>query len=162
LRRAESDERFVRIATGIDPLPLQLELHRAAAAVGSEPVQRRTYPDTPHGRWSTSRGALHAGRLVNITTRRAEHRNVFWPAWGALPSLRPMVFGLMARVQAVELGSILITKLPAGGEILPHNDRGSWAPEALQHQGAYHGRRQRGGALRGEDCGRWRARYLDV
>jgi hypothetical protein len=35
----------------------------------------------------------------------------------------------MRRVSAVELGSILITKLPPGGRILPHTDAGSWAPE---------------------------------
>jgi hypothetical protein len=120
--------RFVRIATGIDPLPLLLELHRADALWDQNP-QRRTYPDSPHRAMVDITVRYMPEGLVNITTRRAEHRNVFWPAWGALPSLRPMVFGLMARVQATELGSIIITKLPAGGEILPHSDRGSWAPE---------------------------------
>jgi mannose-6-phosphate isomerase-like protein (cupin superfamily) len=60
--------------------------------------------------------------------RRREHRNVFWPAWYALPALRPVVFGLMARVQAVELGSILLTRLPPGKQIEPHSDAGNWAP----------------------------------
>jgi hypothetical protein len=66
---------------------------------------------------------------VSLDSRRLEHRNVFWPAWQALPSLRPMIFALMQRVAAVELGSILITKLPPGASILPHSDAGSWAPE---------------------------------
>jgi hypothetical protein len=120
--------RFVRIASGIDQLPLQLELHRAPQLWDQHPF-RRTYPDTPHGQMTDIVVRYMPEGLVNITTRRAEHRNIFWPAWSALPSLRPMIFGLMARVQAVELGSILITKLPAGGEILPHSDLGSWAPE---------------------------------
>jgi hypothetical protein len=64
-----------------------------------------------------------------MEARRLEHRNVFWPAWYALPALRPMVFALMTRVQAVELGSILITKLPPGKMIQPHSDAGNWAPE---------------------------------
>jgi hypothetical protein len=66
---------------------------------------------------------------VTLDARRQEHRNVFWPAWQELPSLRPMIFALMHRVAAVELGSILITRLPPGGEILPHSDAGNWAPE---------------------------------
>jgi mannose-6-phosphate isomerase-like protein (cupin superfamily) len=39
-----------------------------------------------------------------------------------------MVFALMHRVAAVELGSILLTKLPPGEMIQPHSDAGSWAP----------------------------------
>ena len=54
---------------------------------------------------------------------------MFWPAWHELPALRPMVFALMGRVGAVELGSILITKLPPGQMIQPHTDAGNWAPE---------------------------------
>jgi quercetin dioxygenase-like cupin family protein len=65
---------------------------------------------------------------VTMEARRLEHRNVFWPAWYRLPALRPMVFALMTRVQAVELGSILITKLPPGKRIEPHSDAGNWAP----------------------------------
>ena len=66
---------------------------------------------------------------LTMDARRLEHRNLFWPAWHELPALRPMVFGLMQRVAATELGSILITKLPPGGRIQPHSDAGSWAPE---------------------------------
>jgi hypothetical protein len=79
-----------------------------------------------------------------------------------LPSLRPMIFGLMARVQAVELGSILITKLPAGGEILPHSDQGSWAPE---HYNCKAHITVAGSALvrsRTSGSALMRARYLDL
>lgn len=34
----------------------------------------------------------------------------------------------MARVQASHLGGVLITRIPAGGRILPHADKG-WHPE---------------------------------
>ena len=40
-----------------------------------------------------------------------------------------MILALMTRVGAVELGSILLTKLPAGEMIEPHSDIGNWAPE---------------------------------
>jgi hypothetical protein len=52
----------------------------------------------------------------------------FWPAWHALPSVAPLAFALMARFRAVQLGNILITHIPAGGEVKAHVDRG-WSPE---------------------------------
>ena len=45
-------------------------------------------------------------------------------AYAKLPQLRPIIFGLMARCEAVRLGGVLMTKLPAGGLIEPHIDFG--------------------------------------
>lgn len=121
--------RFVRIAQGLDTLPVMLELHRARQ-LWDRNSQRRLYPGTPHAAMvDITVRYMPEYRLTSLDVRREEHRNVFWPAWRELPSLRPLVFGLMTRVQAVELGSILITKLPPGGEILPHTDAGNWAAE---------------------------------
>ena len=53
----------------------------------------------------------------------------FYPAWNALPHLRPIVFGLMARCEAVQLGGVLITRVPAGCAVARHNDRNRWHPE---------------------------------
>lgn len=53
---------------------------------------------------------------------------VFYPAWSALPHLRPLVFSLMARLEAVQLGGILITRVPGGQQVAPHHDRGRWHP----------------------------------
>ncbi len=123
--------RFVQIASGVDTLPVMLELNRAADLWDRNP-ERRLYPGTPHAAMTDitvrymPETQLAAGGLE---ARFREHRNVFWRAWNALPSLRPMVFALMHRVGAVELGSILITKLPSGRRIEPHSDAGSWAPE---------------------------------
>lgn len=121
--------RFVKIADGVETLPLLLELARNEQLWDQRP-DRRLYPGTPHGAMTdiTAR-YMPEGDLVDLDVRRREHRNVFWPAWHALPALRPVVFGLMARVQAVELGSILITRLPPGKQIEPHSDAGNWAPE---------------------------------
>lgn len=119
--------RFTLIAHGVDTLPLALELARNETLWDANPF-RRVYPDSPH-RDMTDIIARYMPGEVTRERRMSEHRNVFWPAWHALPSLRPLVFGLMARVQAVELGSVLITRLPPGKSILPHNDvEGGWAP----------------------------------
>ena len=121
--------RFLKIADGIETLPLRLELARNEHLWDQRP-DRRLYAGTPHAAMTdiTARYMPEAD-LTDLEVRGREHRNVFWPAWHALPALRPVVFGLMARVQATELGSILITRLPPGKRIEPHSDAGSWAPE---------------------------------
>lgn len=120
--------RFVQIASGIDTTPVMLELARNADLWDQNP-ERRLYPGTPHADMVDITVRYMPPEDVTLASRRGEHRNVWWPAWHLLPSLRPLVFALMHRVAAVELGSILITKLPHGGRILPHSDLGNWAPE---------------------------------
>jgi hypothetical protein len=122
---------FQQVAVGIDTIPVLLELTRNAHLWDHNPA-RRLYPGTPHADMvDITVRYMPPERLATggLDIRRLEHRNVWWPAWHLLPSLRPLVFGLMHRVAAVELGSILLTKLPPGGEIKPHSDKGSWAPE---------------------------------
>lgn len=120
--------RFVQIASGIDTTPVLLDLARNPHLWDQNP-ERRTYPGTPHAGMVDITARYMPPEDITLESRRQEHRNVWWPAWYHLPSLRPLVFGLMSRVAAVELGSIIITKLPLGGEILPHSDAGSWAAE---------------------------------
>jgi hypothetical protein len=120
--------RFVQLASGVDVVPVMLELARADHLWDKNP-ERRLYAGSPHSAMTDITVRYMPEADITMETRRLEHRNVFWPAWHALPSLRPMVFALMARVQAVELGSILITKLPPGKAIEPHSDKGHWAPE---------------------------------
>lgn len=120
---------FLRIAQGFDVVPIMLELHRSPG-LWDENTHRQCYPNTPHAATSSVWVRYRpAAEIKELSSFSEEHRNVFWPAWYALPSLRPLVFNLMARVSAVELGSILITRLLPGGEVLPHSDRGGWAPE---------------------------------
>ena len=120
--------RFVQVADRVETLPLQMELLRNDDLWDRNP-ERRLYPGTPHAAMTDITVRYMPGMDVTLETRRLEHRNEFWPAWQRLPALRPVVFGLMARVQAVELGSILITRLPPGKQIDPHSDAGNWAPE---------------------------------
>jgi hypothetical protein len=57
------------------------------------------------------------------------HFPVWYPAWDRLPALRPIVFDLMATVEATHLGGILITRIPPHGRIKTHHDRGGWHAE---------------------------------
>lgn len=121
---------FLRIATGVDVTPALLELHRQPE-LWDEFTERKTADRTPHAAMSDiwlryrARADLEADRSSYLTP----HTPVFYPAWSKLPALRPIVFGVMTRVQAVQLGGMLITRLPPGGEILPHDDLGSWHAE---------------------------------
>jgi hypothetical protein len=53
----------------------------------------------------------------------------FYPAWHALPALPAIVFPIMFQCRAVYLGGVLITRIPPGGAVLPHHDRGTWHSE---------------------------------
>lgn len=48
-----------------------------------------------------------------------------YPAWRLIPQLRPLIYDLMRRVEAVRLGRVIITKLPPGKSITPHVDGGA-------------------------------------
>jgi hypothetical protein len=119
---------FALVATGIDVLPLVLDLHRqpelwnahtartggAGAFEGTDDI------------WVRFRDP------AELTGREAFAEPfvpVMYPAWAALPHLRPLVFSLMARLEAVQLGGILITRVGPGRAVKKHNDRGRWHPE---------------------------------
>ncbi len=57
------------------------------------------------------------------------HLAVFYPAWDAMPALRPIVFDLMRKVEGVLLAGILITRIPSGGNVAPHKDDVGWHPQ---------------------------------
>lgn len=50
-----------------------------------------------------------------------------YPAWSRLPQLRPLIFDAMRFVEGVQLGRVVITRLPPGGRITPHMDMGEAA-----------------------------------
>jgi hypothetical protein len=119
---------FQQIATGIDVLPLVLELYRQPELWNQH--NARTGGDGSFAGtddiWVRFRDP---GELTSAAAFSEPFTPVFYPAWHALPHLRPLVFGLMARLEAVQLGGLLITRVPPGCQVLPHDDRGRWHPE---------------------------------
>ncbi len=119
---------FHLIAQGIDVVPLQLALHRQPDLFDVY-NERRTAPGSPHSqmtdiwvRYNDRRPFEQKGSFEGLND---PHESVWYPAAARLPEIRPIVFGLMARVEGERLGGILITKLPPGGRIDPHID-GGW------------------------------------
>lgn len=120
---------FEKIASGIDVGPL-------LAQIEAQPELWCVHPERTHADESPFAGTsdiwvrFRDKRELTEPKHYGEmHYPVFYPAWDKLPALRPIVFHVMSLVRATHLGGILITKIPAGGWIKPHNDRGSWHAE---------------------------------
>lgn len=118
---------LVRIAAGIDTAPLLLAIARQPNLWNRHTV-RKTAPETPHAdmsdiwlRYNDEKPFKESGDYSKFND---EHDPIFYPEWYALPQVRPIVFGLMARVEGVRLGGVMITKIPPGGRIVPHADDG--------------------------------------
>jgi len=121
--------KIMRLAHGVDVMSVLLDLARSPW-LWDQNKTRREYAGTPHSAMTDIWVRFRPQReIVGIESHNEEYRCEFWPAWYQLPALRGHIFALMTRVQAVELGSILITRLPPGAMIDPHSDAGSWAPE---------------------------------
>lgn len=93
---------------------------------------RTKQPNSPHIETSDIWLRFRDPRELTSPERYGEpHFAVFYPAWHVLSAIQPIVFSIMADVRAVYLGGILITRIPPGGCVRPHNDRGSWHAEYL-------------------------------
>jgi len=57
-----------------------------------------------------------------------EHDASWYPAADVIPELRTMALDVMRQVEGVRLGGVLITRIPPGGKVQPHIDRG-WHAE---------------------------------
>ncbi len=120
---------FQHIASGIDVVPLALALARQPELWNTH-NERKTFEGSAHGGTSDIwvRYNDPANLALGYAAYTSEHDSVWHAAYAKLPQVRPIVFGVMARCEAVRLGGVLITKIPAGGHVLPHTDSG-WHPE---------------------------------
>ena len=53
---------------------------------------------------------------------RGPHDPVWYPAADLLPAVKDIAFEIMHRVRGERLGAVLITRIPAGGQVKPHID----------------------------------------
>jgi hypothetical protein len=118
---------FERVAASFDVAPVMAQIDAQPELWDALPF--RTRAKTFQG---TSDIWLRYRPLAELTepARFAEpHFASFYPPWHALPAVQPIVFDLMRIERGTMLGGILITRIPPGGRILPHHDRGSWHAE---------------------------------
>lgn len=111
---------FLPIATNIDTVPLMNAL-ASHPELWDQNTLRTKHPGTAHADISDILVWFNdpAGDVAN------DREVIPFPAWSILPQIRPLVFDLMRRVEAVRLGRVIITKLPAGKAITPHADGGA-------------------------------------
>lgn len=84
---------------------------------------RTTFHNTPHHdiddiwlRFSDPKVCKTTGNVIG------DSYPIWYPAAHQLIEVRPIIMDLMRRVDAYELGRVLITRLKPGGRILPHTD----------------------------------------
>lgn len=118
---------FEKIMSGVDVSQILAQLD-ANPHLWDQNTVRKTAPGTPHSGmsdiWVRYKDVAPHEATGNYSTFCDEHVPVWYPAWGAIPALRPFVFDLMAQVEGEMLGGILITRIPPGARIEKHVDRG--------------------------------------
>lgn len=139
---------FLKIAQGINMLPLMLELKRNPE-LWDENTLRTKHPGTAHSQVSDiwiwfneifdlpeyNREQLELGLPLDKYSVVANDKEVIsYRAWKLLPSARNIIFPLMSQVQAVRIGRVIITKLPPGKTITPHVDGGAPATYFQRYQ----------------------------
>lgn len=119
---------FHRITTGIDVLPLVLAIKRRPH-LWKEDTYLRDYPQGPFKNIESImlrfpvKGVYETEEeLKNHLSTYDQHENVDYPPYKVLPEARPLVMGLMSRVEGERLGRVMINKISPGGVIYPHKD----------------------------------------
>lgn len=117
---------FIKVASDFDVIGLKRALISQPTLFG-ERKDRATYGGSPHGAMTDIWVRYnHPDNLKSggLGVFNQEHDSVWYPVADRIPEVKPIVFRLMALVEGERLGGVLITKLPPGGRIAPHIDRG--------------------------------------
>lgn len=120
---------FLKIADNVDVMPILTELQRHPE-LWNQYRLRKDRTNSPHVEMSDiwvryrdiNKYVEEHGE--DFSKFNDEHDGVWYPSFYAIPQLRPIIFGLMARVEGERLGGVLITKIPPGGKIAKHRDFG--------------------------------------
>ena len=124
---------FQKIMEGLNVEPVVADLERHGY-LWNQHTARRDAVGSPHSRMSDiwvryNDCAPYEAGVKPWAEFNDQHIAIWYPAWEALKSLQPLVNRIVSETQAWMIGGILITKIPPGGVIDPHVDRG-WHVEA--------------------------------
>lgn len=123
---------FLRLASGVNVLPVLTAL-AAKSELWNVHSIRTAHPASPHAQaddilvFFNDIPADPAQVVNDIQTRP-------YPAWSALPQLRPLIFDLMRLTEAVQLGRVIISRLAPGARIASHVDEGAPATFYQRYQ----------------------------
>lgn len=124
-------QHFIKICDGIDVAPLRRQIEANPQLWNIHP-NRTGFQGSPFAGssdiWLRYRDKAE---LIEADDFKAPHWSSNYAAWHVLTAAQEIVFDLARIVRAVHVGGVLITRIPSGGRILPHDDRGSWHAENL-------------------------------
>lgn len=133
-------ENFVRIAQGVDVVPLQLALRRRPY-LWREDTYLRDYPQGPFKQIESIMLRFPVKSVFETEEERQkilstydQHESVDYPPYAKLPEARALIMPLMARVEGERLGRCMINKIAPGGQIFPHAD----TPEHAAYYSRFH------------------------
>jgi hypothetical protein len=120
---------FLRIADGVDVTPV---LHALAINPGlwDENTLRTAHAETAHAAVSDIWLMFNDPDGVVVNDIQVKP----YPAWDVLKPLRALILELMHRVNGVQLGRCIVTRLPPGKTITPHVDGGAPATFYTRYQ----------------------------
>src|SRR5690348_2952187 len=111
----------------LDVGPLLRQLERNSSVWNRYTLRTQGYETTPHKAvsdvwvrfrsWDEFDG--DAARFANT-----EHESVWYPCVHQIPAAWSLARRVYRRVGGKKLGGVLITRIPAGGEVKPHQDHG--------------------------------------
>lgn len=114
---------FLKIAEGVNVQPLMIAL-ATHPELWDQNQLRTTHPGTAHS--AVSDILVWFNEIPEDPSVVIDDRQTIpYPAWAALPQLRHIIFDLLRLVEGVQLGRVIITRLPPGKFIKPHVDGGA-------------------------------------
>jgi len=114
---------FLKIADNVDVLPIMLALN-SKPDLWNENTLRTNHPLSPHTE-SSDVWVLFNEIPTNPEAVVNDIQTIPYRAWNEIPHLRNIIFDLMRRVEGVQLGRVIITKLSPGKKIPTHVDEGA-------------------------------------
>ena len=123
---------FLKLAFGIDVIPALREL-AVNQHLWNENNLRTTHPASSHTQvddiW------LWFNKIHDDPAKTIDDIQVYpYPAWEKLRSLREMILNLIRRVDGVQLGRCIVTRMRPGSIIAPHVDEGTPATFYTRYQ----------------------------
>ena len=119
---------FLKLASGIDVMPLNLAIARRPE-LWKEDTYLRDYPQGPFGmiesimlRFPIKSGSEAKAEFENPNSTYDQHESIDYPPYKTLHEARPIVMGLMHAVGGERLGRVMVNKIEPGGRIFPHVD----------------------------------------
>lgn len=119
---------FLKIAEGVDVIPLLLATQRKAW-LWKEDTYLRDYPQGPFGEIESImlrfpvKGVYETEEALSThLAAYDQHESIDHPPYAVLTEARPIVMALMTRVAGERLGRVMLNKMAPGGRIFPHAD----------------------------------------